>query len=85
MVFNGYYEAFNQDNVQLVDLLTESINWVTATGIETSAACHEVDVIISALGFDAFTGALETIDIRNADGGRPSAGSGPNAHLGLIS
>ena len=58
MVFNGYYEAFNQDNVQLVDLLTESINWVTATGIETSAACHEVDVIISALGFDAFTGAL---------------------------
>ncbi|MDV3125401.1 NAD(P)/FAD-dependent oxidoreductase [Mycobacterium sp. 21AC1] len=86
VVCNGYYEAFNQDNVHLVDLRTESINRVTATGIETSAGFVEVDVIISALGFDAFTGALDAIDIRNADGQKPTDGweRGPHAYLGLM-
>lgn len=86
VVCNGYYEAFNQDNVHLVDLRTDSIERVTATGIETSAGFHEVDVIISALGFDAFTGALDSIDIRNAEGQKPTDGweSGPHAYLGLM-
>lgn len=86
VVCNGYYEAFNQDNVHLVDLRTDSIDRVTATGIETSAGFLEVDVIISALGFDAFTGALDSIDIRNAEGQRPTDGweRGPHAHLGLM-
>ncbi|MDV6286759.1 NAD(P)/FAD-dependent oxidoreductase [Rhodococcus jostii] len=86
VVCNGYYEAFNQDNVQLVDLRTDSIERVTATGIETGAGFHEVDVIISALGFDAFTGALDAIDIRNAEGQKPTDGweRGPHAYLGLM-
>lgn len=86
VVCNGYYEAFNQDNVHLVDLRTESITRVGATGIETSAGCYDVDVIVSALGFDAFTGALDNIDIRNADGQKPTDGweRGPNAYLGLM-
>ena len=86
VVCNGYYEAFNQDNVQLVDLRTDSIERVTATGIQTSAGFHEVDVIISALGFDAFTGALDAIDIRNEEGQKPTDGweRGPHAYLGLM-
>ncbi|MBM7417360.1 MULTISPECIES: NAD(P)/FAD-dependent oxidoreductase [Nocardiaceae] len=86
VVCNGYYEAFNQDNVHLVDLRTDSIRRVTATGIETSEGFHEVDVIISALGFDAFTGALDAIDIRNAEGKKPTDGweRGPHAYLGLM-
>ena len=86
VVCNGYYETFNQDNVHLVDLRTDSINRITATGIETSAGFVEVDVIISALGFDAFTGALDSIDIRNADGRKPTDDweRGPNAYLGLM-
>ena len=86
VVCNGYYEAFNQDNVHLVDLRTETIDRVTATGIKTSAGFVEVDVIISALGFDAFTGALDAIDIRNADGQKPTDGweRGPHAYLGLM-
>jgi len=86
VVCNGYYETFNQDNVHLVDLRTDSINRVTATGIETSAGFVEVDVIVSALGFDAFTGALDSIDIRNADGEKPTDDwdRGPNAYLGLM-
>ena len=86
VVCNGYYEAFNQDNVHLVDLRSESITRVTSTGIETSSGLVEVDVIISALGFDAFTGALDAIDIRNEDGRRPTEGweRGPHAYLGLM-
>jgi cation diffusion facilitator CzcD-associated flavoprotein CzcO len=86
VVCNGYYETFNQDNVHLVDLRTDSINRITETGIETSAGLVEVDVIISALGFDAFTGALDSIDIRNADGQKPTDDwdRGPNAYLGLM-
>lgn len=86
VVCNGYYEALNQDNVHLVDLRTDSIDRMTATGIETSAGFHEVDVIISALGFDAFTGALDSIDIRNAEGQSPTDGweRGPHAYLGLM-
>ncbi|NIL91925.1 Phenylacetone monooxygenase [Rhodococcus fascians] len=86
VVCNGYYEAFNQDNVHLVDLRTDSIERVTETGIQTTAGFHEVDVIISALGFDAFTGALDSIDIRNAEGQKPTDGwdRGPHAYLGLM-
>jgi cation diffusion facilitator CzcD-associated flavoprotein CzcO len=86
VVCNGYYETFNQDNVHLVDLRTESIERVTATGIHTSAGFVEVDVIISALGFDAFTGSLDAIDIRNGAGRKPTDDweRGPNAYLGLM-
>ncbi|SDC06277.1 Predicted flavoprotein CzcO associated with the cation diffusion facilitator CzcD [Mycolicibacterium neoaurum] len=86
VVCNGYYDAFNQDNVHLVDLRSESITRVTSTGIVTSSGFIEVDVIISALGFDAFTGALDAIDIRNEDGQRPTDGweRGPHAYLGLM-
>ncbi len=86
VVCNGYYEAFNRDNVHLVDLRSAPITRITAHGIETNAGFHEVDVIISALGFDAFSGALDAIDIRNADGQRPTDGwkRGPHAYLGLM-
>jgi cation diffusion facilitator CzcD-associated flavoprotein CzcO len=63
-----YYEAFNRDNVTLVDLRKGAIESITPTGIRTGQGDYEVDIIIFATGFDAMTGALNRIDIRGRDG-----------------
>ncbi len=64
----GYYEAFNRDNVTLVDTKATPIECITENGIRTSAGEHAFDILICATGFDAGTGALTRIDIRGRDG-----------------
>jgi cation diffusion facilitator CzcD-associated flavoprotein CzcO len=83
---NGYYDAFNRDNVQLVDLRQTPIERVTTSGIRTSAGEFELDVIIFATGFDAVTGALEQIDLRGEGGTalRDKWRPGPRTYLGLL-
>ena len=83
---SGYYEIFNQPNVHLVDLLRAPIQQITATGISTADADIEVDSIVYATGYDAFTGTLTRIDIRGI-GGVTLADSwkdGAHAYLGLM-
>jgi cyclohexanone monooxygenase len=63
-----YYEVYNQDNVELVDLHSTSITRITPQGIETPEGLHEVDVIIYATGFDAIKGSWNHIDIRGVGG-----------------
>jgi acetone monooxygenase (methyl acetate-forming) len=63
-----YYEAFNRDNVLLVDARATPIERMTADGIRTSAGEHALDIVIFATGFDAGTGALTGIDIRGRNG-----------------
>ncbi len=65
-----YYEVYNQPNVTLVDSKATPIQAVTPTGIRTSDAEYEFDIIIYATGFDALTGAFDRIDIRG-EGGLP--------------
>jgi cation diffusion facilitator CzcD-associated flavoprotein CzcO len=65
----NYYEVYNQDNVTLVDIRENPIERITPTGIKTTAAEYELDIIIFATGFDAGTGAISRIDIRGPDGG----------------
>ncbi|MEM6999557.1 MAG: NAD(P)/FAD-dependent oxidoreductase [Pseudomonadota bacterium] len=66
---HGFYEAFNRDNVQLVDIKErEPLQEITPTGIRTSAADYEFDIIVLATGFQAYTGALEAMDIRGRNG-----------------
>ena len=65
---NGYFDAFNRDNVHLVDLREEPIVEIDATGIKTTQSHLDVDVIIYATGFDAGIGAINRIDIRNGQG-----------------
>jgi len=64
----NYYEAYNQDNVQLVDLNETPIERITATGVKTSTDEFEFDLIIYATGFDAGTGAISRIDVRGTHG-----------------
>ena len=63
-----YYEVYNQPNVELVDIQATPIECVTPSGIRTSNAEYDFDIIIYATGFDAITGAFDRIDIRGADG-----------------
>ena len=63
----GYYECFNQPNVQLVDLRSTPIDAITPSGIRTTGGEFELDVLVLATGFDANTGGLTAIDIRGID------------------
>ncbi len=65
-----YFEAYNRDNVTLVDLKETPIERFTETGIQTSAEHHELDLIVYATGFDAITGAFDHLDIEGVDGER---------------
>jgi len=65
---SGYYEIFNQPNVELVSILDHPIERVTPTGIELADRSFEFDMIVYATGFDAVTGSLDRIDIRGIGG-----------------
>ncbi len=65
---NGYYAAFNRDNVELVDVKEAPIECFTETGIKTAAGEYELDVVILATGFDAGTGSLSQMNIHGRDG-----------------
>jgi cation diffusion facilitator CzcD-associated flavoprotein CzcO len=81
-----YYEVYNQPNVVLVDINATPIERITATGIETSDADYEFDIIIYATGFDAITGSFDRIDIRGVDGLRlkDKWKIGPQTYLGVL-
>jgi len=83
---SGYYEIFNQPNVHLVDVLRAPIERITATGISTTDTEIEVDCIVYATGYDAFTGTLTRITIRGIDGVTlaDSWKDGAHAYLGLM-
>ena len=81
-----YYEAYNRDNVLLVDVRETPIEAITPKGIKTSDKEYEFDVIIYATGFDAITGALTSMDIRGEDGQTLKdkwANKGLSTYLGL--
>ena len=81
-----YYEAYNQPNVELVDINETPIERITPAGIETSDREREFDIIIYATGFDAITGAFDRIDIRGVDGVRLKGvwEDGPQTYLGVL-
>ncbi|OBT43647.1 hypothetical protein VE00_05245 [Pseudogymnoascus sp. WSF 3629] len=65
---SGYYEAFNNPNVQLVDINENPIERITEKGIMTKDGELEFDVIIYATGFDAVTGSFRAVDFQGRDG-----------------
>ena len=82
----NYYEVYNQPHVELVDVATDPLAAVTATGIRTADGVERThDVIVYATGFDAVTGAFAKIDIRGRDGITLAEAwaDGPRTHLGI--
>ncbi|MCW5653183.1 NAD(P)/FAD-dependent oxidoreductase [Hydrogenophaga sp.] len=84
-VDTNYYETFNRDNVDLVDVKANPITEITPTGLRTTQGDHPLDVIVFATGFDAMTGALLAIDIRGTGGQslREKWAAGPRTYLGV--
>ena len=82
----GYFEAYNRDNVELVDSTETPIVRITPTGLETTERTFEFDLILYSTGFDAFTGGMDRIDIQGPGGRRlrDKWGDGPVTYLGLM-
>ena len=83
----NYFEAYNRDNVHLVDLSETPIERITASGIETSTEHHDLDLIVYATGFDAITGGYDRIQIEGVDGQKlgDKWSNGPSTYLGVLS
>jgi cation diffusion facilitator CzcD-associated flavoprotein CzcO len=80
-----YFETFNRDNVELVDVRAAPIQQITPRGIRTRDAEYPLDIIVFATGFDGMTGSLLRMDIHGRDG-LPLAKAwapGPRNYLGL--
>ncbi len=81
-----YFEAYNRDNVHLVDISEAPIVRITADGIQTTASHYDLDLIVYATGFDAITGGYDRIEIRGVDG--ETLGDkwqdGPSSYLGVL-
>ncbi|HET9546830.1 MAG TPA: hypothetical protein VFO97_03300, partial [Desertimonas sp.] len=81
----GYFETFNRPHVGLVDLRATPITEINTTGIRTTAQQFDVDVIVFATGFDAFTGPLLAINPVGTGGVtlREKWSAGPRTYLGM--
>ena len=81
-----YYEVYNQDNVELVDITETPIEQITPKGVKTSTQEYEFDIIIFATGFDAITGAFDKIDFRGNAGAdlKDKWKNGPQTYLGIM-
>jgi cation diffusion facilitator CzcD-associated flavoprotein CzcO len=81
-----YYEVYNRDNVELIDLNETPIERITPKGIKTSEQEFGFDIIIYATGFDAITGSFDKIDFRGVNGEllRNKWRHGLETYLGLM-
>lgn len=84
----NYYDVLNQTNVSIVSTKDNAMVGFTETGIRTADGVEhgEFDMIILATGFDNNTGALTSIDVRNANGVtlREKWSQGVDAYLGAL-
>lgn len=89
-----YFETYNKDHVELVDLRKTPITRITPQGIlcsgldsegQANEKHHDLDVLIFATGYDAITGTLLRMDIRGRNGQSLSEAwsDGARNHLGL--
>lgn len=85
-VGNGYYEMYNQENVALVDVRSAPIVEFNETGLLTADAEYDLDIIVTATGFDAVTGAMARIDIEGCNKKKlqDKWEEGPTTYLGAM-
>jgi len=81
-----YFEAYNRDNVHLVDISATPIERITERGLRTTARDYDFDIIVYATGFDAITGAFDQIDISGLGGEKlfEKWKDGPSTFLGML-
>lgn len=81
----NFYQTFNRDNVDLVDVRAHPIVELTPTGLRTDNAAYDFDVIVFATGYDAMTGTFVRLGVRGRDGCalQEAWSAGPMTYLGL--
>ncbi|MFF4693863.1 flavin-containing monooxygenase [Streptomyces sp. NPDC001307] len=81
-----YYETFNRPNVSLVSLRDEPIATMTSGSIITESGSYDVDAIVLAIGFDAFTGPLYALNVTTPQAGRlkDAWSDGVRTYLGIM-
>lgn len=84
-VDSGYYQTFNRDNVELVNLRKAPLERILPQGVQVGDRIIEADVIVYATGFDAMTGAITAIDLRgpNRQTIPEKWAEGPKSYLGI--
>jgi len=84
---SGYFETYNRDNVDLVDISAKPIEKITPDGLIANGKSYTFDSIVFATGFDAMTGTLFNVDIqgRKSQTLKQKWYAGPRTYLGLMS
>ncbi|MFF5989244.1 flavin-containing monooxygenase [Prauserella flavalba] len=83
-----YYEAYNRDDVELVDVKANPVAEITPRGVRLADGTeHELDCLVLATGFDACTGPLLAMNIVGRDRLALTEhwADGPQTYLGLMS
>ena len=82
-----YFETYNRENVELVDVRNAPIERLTVDGLKQGGKEFQFDAIVFATGFDAMTGTLDSIDIVGRDDLtlKQQWAAGPRTYLGMMS
>ena len=86
LIDTNYFDTYNRDNVDLVDIRHFPIEEITSTGLRTAdGEEYEFDIIVFATGYDAMTGTFFNIDITGRNGRelKEKWHGGPTTYLGL--
>jgi cation diffusion facilitator CzcD-associated flavoprotein CzcO len=65
---NGYFEAYNRDNVELVDLREDPIERFTESSVVTRSGEHPIDMLVLATGYDAISGSMLRLNPKGRGG-----------------
>ena len=86
-VDTGYFAAYNQPHVRLVDVSEKPIERFTKKGIFANDIEYEFDSVVCATGFAAMTGSFDKIQITGRGGLtlKKKWSAGPRTYLGLSS
>jgi len=82
-----YYDTFNRDNVDIVNVREAPIAEITPNGIKLENGQEfELDAIVFAIGFDAMTGPLFDMNVKGRNGQllKDVWADGPKTYLGLM-
>ena len=82
---SNYFETFNRENIDLIDLQADPIKHIDHKGIQTNENHFDLDIIVFATGYDAMTGPLLNMNITGKANLKLSDlwKEGPKTFLGL--
>ena len=85
LIDTNYFDTYNRENVELVDIRHSPIQEITPKGIRTEDEEFEFDTIVFATGFDAMTGSFFKMDIRGRNDLPLTEkwSEGPKTYLGM--